>query len=302
MRRVSGPHDHAQVQDRRGVLGAVIPPEKRDKENHRRNQSQGNPVRLEPEIALAAADGSLQAGQRGNQQQRAPDVNLAVSPALAQKSWRDKLPDKKSADGQKGKINQERIIPVKRVGDPTHDGRIRDFKSSKNEVKPGDGRHPGFSGKKQPGENHDAHQKRAAAESHNQARSQQLPQTTRAQHAAHRTGGIDRDAYQQVTPGAHDARHPGRHGNGAEVADVIKNNHPADFIGAGAYVALHVREEDVDGKAVGDFDGGNHANGQQDGNALAVRQAGHYAVEEPLLFEFPGFWGATEIGHCACSP
>ncbi len=35
----------------------------------------------------------------------------------------------------------------------------------------------------------------------------------------------------------------------------------------------------------------------------AVRQARHYAVEEPLLFEFPGFWGTTcEIGHCASSP
>jgi hypothetical protein len=65
-----------------------------------------------------------------------------------------------------------------------------------------------------------------------------------------------------------------RHGHGAEVADVIKNNDPADFIGAGAYVALHVREEHVDGEAVGDFDGGNHADREEDGQAAPiVRQA-----------------------------
>ena len=76
-------NDHAQMQYRRCVLRAVVPPEKRDKEDCGCKQSEGNPVRLEPQILLAAADGSFQAGQRGNQQEGAPDVNACLSCAQA---------------------------------------------------------------------------------------------------------------------------------------------------------------------------------------------------------------------------
>src|ERR1700735_1592676 len=106
-----------------------------------------------------------------------------------------------------------------------------------------------------------------------------------------------------MAPGANDARHPGRHRYGPEVADVIKSYHPANLIGAGAYVALHVGEEHIDGEAVGNFDGGNHAYGQEDGQSAPVRHVRQYAAEEALLFEFPGFWGtASYIAHCTSSP
>ena len=72
---------------------------------------------------------------------------------------------------------------------------------------------------------------------------------------------------------------------------IVKNDDPADFIGAGAYVALHVRKEHVDGEAVGDFDGGNHADGQEHGQAAPIGQAASTMLaDEPLLFQFPGFW------------
>src|SRR5580698_6617950 len=96
-----------------------------------------------------------------------------------------------------------------------------------------------------------------------------------------------------MTLGAYNARHPVRQCYGAEVAHVIKNDHPADFIGTRAYVALHVREEHVDGEAVGYFDGGDHAHGKEHGHAATVRHGRQNAAEEPLLFEFPGFWGTT---------
>ncbi len=195
---------------------------------------------------------------------------MAAFLAPEQETRRDQLPNQKSSDRQKGKINQEGIIPVKRIGDPAHHDRIRNFKHRQNQVQTGDCRHPRFPGKEQSGENDHAHQKRTAAESHYQARRQQSRQTTRAEHAAHRAGGIDRHAQQQVPPGADDPRHPGGHGDGAEVAYVIKNDHPADFIGAGTDVALHVRKEHIDREAVGDFDGGNHAHGEQHGQCAAA--------------------------------
>src|ERR1700723_1947385 len=96
-----------------------------------------------------------------------------------------------------------------------------------------------------------------------------------------------------MSPGADDTRHPGRQRQGAEVADVIKNYDPADFIGACPYVALHVREEHVDGEAVGDFDGGNHADSEENGYAAPAGQLRQSTAEEPFLFQFPGCRGTS---------
>src|SRR5580693_4258520 len=89
----SGANDHAQMKHRHRVFGAVVPPEKRDKENGRRGENGSNPVRLQPQIALAAAGGSFQAGERSNQQNRAPHINVALFLALKQTTWWNNFPD-----------------------------------------------------------------------------------------------------------------------------------------------------------------------------------------------------------------
>ncbi len=186
--------DHPQMKHRRLVFRAIVPPEKRGKENGGSNQRRSNPVGLQPQILFAAAGGNLQAAERPNQKQRAVQIEAAHFLANKQIAGRDNFPNQKRADRQKRKIDQKRIIPVERVGDPAHHDGIRHLKNCKHQVKPRDRHHPGFPGKQQPRENHHAYQKRAAAESHDQSRSEQPRQAARAEHAAHRAGGVDADA------------------------------------------------------------------------------------------------------------
>ncbi len=55
----------------------------------------------------------------------------------------------------------------------------------------------------------------------------------RAQEATRRADGIQANAVKQMLSRANDAGHPTRQSHGAEKAEIIKGDYPADFIGVG---------------------------------------------------------------------
>ena len=53
-----------------------------------------------------------------------------------------------------------------------------------------------------------------------------------------------------MPPGSDDASHPGGQRQGTKESKIVENDDPADFVGVGGDVALHVRKQNVDGDAV----------------------------------------------------
>src|ERR1700728_2687514 len=116
-----------------------------------------------------------------------------------------------------------------------------------------------------------------------------------AQETAHCSRGIEQDAKQQVSSGADDARHPGCETQGAEKSEVIESDYPTDVVRTGGDVPLHVREQYVDGYTVGDFDGRNQANGQQDDHPMAFCEPGERLANVSSLFLLPRLGGRGDI-------
>src|ERR1039458_10683482 len=102
-----------------------------------------------------------------------------------------------------------------------------------------------------------------------------------------------------MTACAKNARQPSGEREGAKESEVIENEYPANGVGAGGHVTLHVGQDDVNGDAIGDLDGGDDADAHQDRHSLKMTQPRQALADELAVLFFPGLTtaGNIEIGR-----
>src|SRR5580698_4587745 len=123
-------------------------------------------------------------------------------------SPRDKLPDQECSESQKGEIQEKGVVPMQRIGDPTHGRWINYGERIELHVKPRCGENAILAGKHEADKVNGANQKCAAAKAHDDSRHEQRPKAMCAPKTSECSRRIQRDAVKQVTSRAENARHP----------------------------------------------------------------------------------------------
>src|SRR5580704_13108813 len=157
------------MKDRIEILRAAVPPKKNNETDQRSQERPGDPGGFKPEIALAAAGNELKKSERHDEQKRACDIGVGFLFATEQVTGGNEFPDHKSADRQKRKVDQKRIVPMQLVVNPSHGDRIGNLEDKEQAVEICDRSNPRCAGKHESGENDGANEKRTTSESHDES-------------------------------------------------------------------------------------------------------------------------------------